>query len=579
MSSVNAQSKDILKKISEMGVVPVVTINNADDAIPLAKALIDGGLMCAELTFRTDACEEAIKLITSEFPDMLVGAGTVLTKEQVDRAVSAGASFIVSPGLNPRVVEYCIEKGVTVIPGVSTPSEIEQALSYSLEVLKFFPAEANGGMAAIKAISAPYKSVKFMPTGGISEKNLRDYLSSDKIVACGGSWMVKGELISEKKFDTISALTRKAVSLVNEIRYPEDQKTEEAPRKAPVFGSGELDGFVSFGEIMLRLCPYDYMRFVQTDCFEATYGGGEANTAVSLANYGIDSSFVTKLPKHEIGQAAVNSLRRFGVDTSSITRGGDRVGIYYLEKGASQRPSKVIYDRAYSSIAQAQPSDFDWDDIFKGKSWFHFTGITPALGDNVAEITLEAVKAAKRNGLIVSCDLNYRGKLWSREKAGLVMDKLCRYVDVLIANEEDAGDVFGIRSSGTDVTSGVVNHEGYKEVARKLSERFGFSAVAITLRESISASDNNWSAMLYTGGEYYFSKKYAIHIIDRVGGGDSFAGGLICGIMKGQEPKLAIEFAVAASCLKHSIEGDMNMVSFDEVMKLAGGDGSGRVQR
>ncbi len=336
---------------------------------------------------------------------------------------------------------------------------------------------------------------------------------------------------------------------------------------------------VTFGEIMLRLAPEGYYRFVQAESFGATYGGGEANVAVSLANYGLDAKFVTKLPAHEIGQAAVNALRRYGVDTSSIARGGSRLGIYFLEKGASQRPSKVIYDRAGSSIATASLEDFDWKTIFQGADWFHFTGITPALNDQVAAICLEACKAAKEAGLTISCDLNYRNKLWSKAKAGEVMGQLCQYVDVCIANEEDAADVFGIKAANTDVTAGEVNQEGYKEVARQLAERFGFSKVAITLRESLSANDNNWSAMLYDGSQYYFSKKYKMHIVDRVGGGDSFGGGLICAILNDYQPQATIEFAVAASCLKHSIEGDMNMVSMDEVLKLAGGDGSGRVQR
>ena len=336
---------------------------------------------------------------------------------------------------------------------------------------------------------------------------------------------------------------------------------------------------VTFGEIMLRLAPEGYYRFVQADKFGATYGGGEANVAVSLANYGMDAAFVTKLPAHEIGQAAVNTLRRFGVDTSSITRCGDRVGIYYLEKGASQRPSKVIYDRAYSAIAMAQKEDFDWEKIFEGAEWFHFTGITPALGDNVAEICMEACKAAKAKGLTVSCDLNYRKNLWSKEKAGKVMGELMPYVDVCIANEEDASDVFGIKASNTDIDGGKLNHDGYKEVAKKLADTFNFSKVAITLRTSISANDNKWAAMLYDGNDYYFSKSYDMHIVDRVGGGDSFGGGLIYATMNDYASQDALEFAVAASCLKHSIEGDMNMVSVKEVKALAGGNGSGRVQR
>lgn len=336
---------------------------------------------------------------------------------------------------------------------------------------------------------------------------------------------------------------------------------------------------VTFGEIMLRLAPEGYYRFIQAESYGATYGGGEANVAVSLANYGLNASFVTKLPAHEIGQAGINALRRFGVDTTDIVRGGDRVGIYFLEKGASQRPSKVIYDRAGSSIATATTDDFDWNRIFEGVDWFHFTGITPALGDNVAAICLEACKAAKEKGITVSCDLNYRNKLWSKEKAGNVMGELCQYVDVCISNEEDANDVFGIRAAGTDVTTGQVNHEGYRDVAKQLTDRFGFRKVAITLRSSISANDNKWAAMLYDGTDCYFSKEYLMHIVDRVGGGDSFGGGLIYACLQDMSAQDTIEFAVAASCLKHSIEGDFNQVSVDEVMKLAGGDASGRVQR
>ncbi len=336
---------------------------------------------------------------------------------------------------------------------------------------------------------------------------------------------------------------------------------------------------VTFGELMLRLAPEGYNRFVQADRLCASFGGGESNVAVSLANYGFDASFVTKLPEHEIGQAAVNSLRRYGVDTSAIVRGGERVGIYYLEKGASQRPSKVIYDRAGSAIAEAAPTEFDWRKILDKARWFHFTGITPALNDRAAAICLDAVKTAKELGVTVSCDLNYRNRLWSKEKARQVMGELCQYVDVCIANEEDAADVFGIRAADTDVTAGSVNREGYRDVAGQLKERFGFSKVAITLRESISASDNNWSAMLLDGNDYFFSKAYAMHIVDRVGGGDSFGGGLIAASLLGFGPQETIEFAAAASCLKHTIEGDYNMVTKEEVLKLSGGDGSGRVQR
>ena len=336
---------------------------------------------------------------------------------------------------------------------------------------------------------------------------------------------------------------------------------------------------ITFGEIMMRLNPEGYLRFVQANKFEASYAGGEANVAVSLSNYGMDAAFVTKVPAHEIGQCAVNALAMFGVDTKYMLRGGDRLGLYYVEKGASQRASKVIYDRKDSAIALSKIEEYDWDAIFEGADWFHWTGITPALSDEMPEVCLEACKAAKARGVKISCDLNFRKKLWSSEKAGEVMAKLMPYVDVCIANEEDAKDVFGIEAEGTDITAGKLNHDGYISVAKQLCDRFGCEAVAITLRSSISANDNDWAAMLYTDGKAYFSPSYRIHIVDRVGGGDSFGGGLIYSLLSGKDPQAAINFAVAASCLKHTIEHDFNLVSVAEVESLAGGNTTGRVQR
>jgi 2-dehydro-3-deoxygluconokinase len=336
---------------------------------------------------------------------------------------------------------------------------------------------------------------------------------------------------------------------------------------------------VTFGELMLRLSPPGYQRFLQTPAFEATFGGGEANVAVSLARLGIQVAFVTKLPANPIGDAAVGELARHGVETKGIARGGERIGIYYCEKGASQRPSKVVYDRKYSSVSQALKADFDWDEIFAGAEWFHFTGISPAISDSAAEICLEACQKAKAKGIKVSCDLNFRKNLWSSEKAGKVMAGLMPFVELLIANEEDAEKVFGIKAEGTDITSGSLSREGYAKVAEKLIARFGFKKVAITLRGSISASENDWAGMLYEGGAATFSKSYRVHIVDRVGGGDSFGAGLIWAELNGKGAKEAIEIAVAASCLKHSIEGDFNLVGIDEVKALAGGDASGRVQR
>ena len=336
---------------------------------------------------------------------------------------------------------------------------------------------------------------------------------------------------------------------------------------------------VTLGEIMLRLSPEGNERFIQSDSFRIIPGGGEANVAVSLANYGHEAYFVSKLPKHEIGQIALNALRRYGVNTDFIARGGDRVGLYYAETGASMRPSKVIYDRAHSAIAEADAADFDFDKIMVGAQWFHWSGITPALSDKAAELSRLACEAAKRHGVTVSVDLNFRKKLWTSEKAISVMRPLMKYVDVCIGNEEDAQLCLGFKPDA-DVEGGKTDAEGYYGIFQGMMKEFGFKYVVSTLRESLSATHNGWKALIYDGKEFYQSKHYDINpIIDRVGGGDSFSGGLIHGLLTKETQAEALEFAVAASALKHTIPGDFNLVSADEVESLAGGNANGRVQR
>lgn len=343
-----------------------------------------------------------------------------------------------------------------------------------------------------------------------------------------------------------------------------------------------MSKIITLGEIMLRLSPAGCHRFVQVDNFDVIWGGGEANVAVSCANYGHHACFVSKLPTHEIGQAAVNALRRYGVDTTHVARGGNRVGIYYCETGASMRPSKVIYDRAGSAIAEANPEDFDFDAIMEGADWFHWSGITPAISDKAAELTRLACEAAKRHGVTVSVDLNFRKKLWTSEKAQSIMRPLMKYVDVCIGNEEDAALVLGYKPGATDVTKGDLELAGYQDIFTRMCKDLGFKYAISSLRVSHSASDNGWSACIYNAEtkEFYHSKTYRISpIVDRVGGGDSFAGGVITGFLDGKDFKSALEFGVAASALKHTIPGDFNLVSRKEVEALAGGDGSGRVQR
>lgn len=336
---------------------------------------------------------------------------------------------------------------------------------------------------------------------------------------------------------------------------------------------------VTLGEIMLRLSTPGFQRFVQSDSLDVTYGGGEANVAVALSNYGLNGVFVSKVPDNAIGQSAINHLRRYGVATQFMARGGNRLGIYFLETGASMRASQVIYDRANAAIAEADLSEFDFDAIFEGADWFHTTGITPALSDKAAALTEAALKAAKAKGITTSIDLNYRKKLWSKEKAQEVMSKLCKYVDVCIGNEEDAETSLGFKSSGTDITKGELNLEGYKDVIRQMKAKFGFKYIASSLRESYSASDNGWSALVSDGTEFYHTKKYNVRIVDRVGSGDSFASGLIYGLVTGMSMGDAAEFGVAASALKHTIPGDLNHATLSEVQGLLKGDASGRVQR
>ncbi|MCR4691410.1 MAG: sugar kinase [Lachnospiraceae bacterium] len=339
---------------------------------------------------------------------------------------------------------------------------------------------------------------------------------------------------------------------------------------------------VTMGEIMLRLSTPEHRRFVQSQSFDVCYGGGEANVAVSLSNYGYDAEFVSAVPQNEIGDSAVNALRTYGVGTEHIARCGERLGIYYLESGSAMRPSKVIYDRAGSSIATAGKEEFDFDAIMKDADWFHFTGITPAVSDSAAELVKAALVAAKANNVKVSCDLNFRKKLWTSQKAQSVMRPLMEYVDVCIGNEEDAAKVLGYEIENNDVVSGKLNTEGYKGMFEKMADELGFEVCVSSLRVSHSASDNGWSGCVYNAKnkEFFCSREYRITpIVDRIGGGDSFAAGMICGLLDGKDPKDALSFAVAASALKHTIPGDFNLFSRAEVEALMEGDGSGRVQR
>jgi 2-dehydro-3-deoxygluconokinase len=336
---------------------------------------------------------------------------------------------------------------------------------------------------------------------------------------------------------------------------------------------------VGFGEIMLRMSPPGYLKFIQTDSLQTNYTGAEANVCVSLSRFGLDTELVTKLPDNDISQCAISTMKKFGVGTRHISYGGDRLGCYFLEKGASQRPSKIVYDRKYSAISMAERNDFDWEKIFEDAEAFHFTGITAALGKNLPDVCLDACRTAKRKGIRVFCDLNYRKNLWGPEQARETMRTLVPFVDVLIGNEEDSEKVLGIKPKNSDVIGGKLNHDDYEDVTRQIHEQFGCQKVAFTLRTSLSASDNIWAGILFDEGKIFFSKEYKMHIVDRVGGGDSFSAGLIYSVLNEFDPQKTLDFAVAASCLKHTIEFDFNLSTVKEVDNLLSGDGSGRVQR
>ena len=338
---------------------------------------------------------------------------------------------------------------------------------------------------------------------------------------------------------------------------------------------------LTFGELLLRLAAPGYTKLMQNNNLEATFCGGEANVAVSLANFGVDVQYLTVVPNNDIGIASLNALRYFGVDIGKSFWHEGRMGLYYLEKGASQRPSKVIYDRKYSSIALSSPEEYDWDTLFQGIDWFHWTGITPALSDDLKVISKQACEKAHEKGIIISCDLNYRASLWSTDEARKVMQQLVTYVDVCVANEEDADKMLGIAARDNNVGLGIINRYGYESVAKEICDKYGCKKVAITLRESISASQNGWSGMIYDSAtqQFYYSTHYDINVIDRVGGGDSFTGGLIYSLVNNKDDKDAIEFAVAESCLKQSIEGDFNRVTVADVESLIKSGGGGRVQR
>lgn len=580
------KSEKLFQILKKERLIALLTPKKADQCLTAYETLNPLGITL-EIAFRSDAASDGIKAVLNKYPDALLLAGTVMTNKQAEMAIEAGVAGVVSADYIPGVIDVCVKHDTMCIPGgLSDVGKqlVQKAELYGCElnelrekypyqwVYKLFPAvtgeRSNVGLAS--AWKGPYRGLTVVYTGGVSVNNLGELADHDPEGLFCASALTRS-IDNPEVMKREAEAWKKIISGREEKEKPTSQPKSESKK--------DRKKVVTFGEIMLRLSPPNHLRFVQTKSYDATFGGAEANTAVALANYGLKSCFVTALPDHEIGQAAVNALRKYGVETKNILRRGKRVGIYFLEYGASQRPSKVIYDRAGSSISRIEKGQFDWKNLFRDATWFHWSGITPALSDSVKEVTMEALKAAKDAGVAVSVDLNYRKKLWSKEKAQSVMPDLMKHVDVCIGNEEDAESMFGIKAGSTDVDSGQLDLEGYKNVMERMVQRFSFRKVAITLRESISASDNVWSACLYNGKEFIQSKKYHIHIVDRVGGGDSFSSGFIYGLIAGKSDREALEFGAAASCLKQTIHGDFNLVTLEEVERLAGGKASGRVQR
>lgn len=535
------------------GVIPVIKINDAKNAADTARALLAGGIGAMEITLRTDAGIDAIRSVCREVPDMCAGAGSVLSPESAQLAIAAGAKFIVSPGFDRDIAEVCQKLQVPYVPGCATATEIQAALRSGITFVKFFPAGAMGGTETLKALSAPFPEVRFMPTGGINEGNVFSYLSLKCVKAVGASCIAGEKIIDAGDFEQIR---------LNAERFLQAASGEHAEAFC---AKRNLDknagtGVVSIGELMLRLSPSGKGRLTETEGFEAHFGGAEANVAVSLACMGVDSRYISKFPEGDLGDAALRTLNKYGVDTSGILRGGSRLGVYYLERGAGERPPKVIYDRAGSAIAAADPKEFDFKELFKGACWLHMTGITPALSENTLELTRAAMTTAQSMGMTVSFDLNYRKKLWDVKQAREVIQSLLPAVDVLISNEEHADKLCGIRCD-----------EDLAGAASMLCEKFGFRAAAVTRRRTISAEHHSICAGALINGQKVNSPVHECEgIVDRAGGGDAFAAGFIYALMRGWAPGRAIRYASAASALKHTIEGDFSTAGVNEIVKFAG---------
>ena len=580
------KSDKLLAQIKQSQLIAILDPKSGEDCLTAYELFHPEGIVL-EIALRSTPALEGIRTVLTKDPEALILAGTVMTVAQAEAAVAAGAAGIVSADYIPEVVTWCVRRNVMCVPGGLTDigkqlaqkardldcADLEELRSrYPYQwIYKLFPAFAglSGHMDLAQAWRGPYKDVNVIYTGGISIENLETAVGKDPHGIFCASALTKNLGDPEK--------TKSDIKLWKNIIKLKVSPEAETRKPAPTPRTGAK--FITFGELMARLSPPPGIRLHQTHGFDLHFGGAEANVAVSLARLGLPVSFVSALPANAVGDNAIRALTALGVDISRVQRRGERLGLYYLEHGFGPRASQVLYDRANSSFSNLGPGDLDWEEILDKAVWFHWTGITPALGEGVGALLRQGLEKAREKDITVSVDLNFRRRLWTEAKAQEVMTALMPLVDICIGNEEDPMRIFGIAAPGSSVEQGRLNRAGYQTLTRELWERFGFKKVAITLRQSISASENIWSACLYNGKDFFHSREYDIRIIDRVGTGDAFAAGLICGLHMGKAEKDALEFAVAAACLKHSIYGDFNLVSRDEVERLAAGEKSGRIQR
>lgn len=557
----------IFEQMHKIGIIPVITINDKKDAVSLAKALIDGGLPCAEITFRTAEAKVSMASICKTYPDMLVGAGTVLTTEQVDDAISAGAKFVVSPGLNPKIVKYCQDKKIPIIPGCANPSDIEVAIELGIDVVKIFPAEAIGGLPLIKAMAAPYTKMRFMPTGGITEKNLKEYLAFPKILACGGSFMINMQMINAGNFHGITELTKKAVALLKndskptkEILDANHKLAHSSMKKMLNTNAKKLFDVVSFGEIMMRLSPPNREKLAFCETLEKNAGGAEANVAAGISQLGLKTSVLSKLPSNEITHFIENKLRQAGVNLDYIAYDESpdaRVGVYFYEQGASPRKPTVVYDRKFSSISRVSIDDFD-ESIFTKTRLFHVSGISMAVGAAARQVTIELIHRFKAAGAAISFDVNYRANLWSEEEAYETITEVLPYVDILFISEETSRRMF--KKTGT-----------LQDIMKSYCQEYNVSVVATTCRMAVSPTSHNFGSTIYqkVNDTFYTENEYVgIEVVDRIGSGDAFVAGSLFGMLKYSSCQKAIEFGDAMAAVKSTIAGDLIETDFKEINKI-----------